>query len=306
MDNPNEVPPLPNPPANPIYTDEILDRDRFQAIDPDNPSWGIVGALLVWFASIVVQLIIPLFFVLPYILYLGGSPASPDFAQSAAQIAVKDPTAILLQVISIFPTHLLILVLVWALVTGMGRRPFLASFGWSWSRRLRLWQSIALGIALFAVASGLVKLLGADQPTPLEQLISSSMGARYAIAILAVFTAPFIEEFLYRGVLYSALQRTIGVNGAVVLVLGLFTIIHVPQYRTNVGVIAAVGLLSIVLTIIRASTGRLLPCVIIHMAFNAVQAVFLIIEPYAQRALTPTEPSVPAVSILSRLVVFLS
>jgi membrane protease YdiL (CAAX protease family) len=66
-------------------------------------------------------------------------------------------------------------------------------------------------------------------------------------------------------------------------------------------VISAVALLSIVLTIVRAYTRRLLPCIAIHMAFNAVQAVLLIIEPYAQRLLPP-QPPVPTVSTLFTLI----
>ena len=301
MDNPNEVPPLPNPPDIAVNPDQFLSTDPNQKVDPDNPAWGIGGALLVWLASLLVQAVIPLLFVIPFAVHRGLDPAAPDFARSALQLAITDPTAILLQVISIFPAHLLTFGVVWALVTRLGKRPFLASLGWSWAGRLRMWQSIAVGIALFMIATGLAKLLGAEKSTPLEQLINSSLGARYAIAFLAVFTAPFIEEFVYRGVLYPALQRVIGVNGAVVLIVGLFTLIHVPQYRPNVGVIAAVALLSIVLTLVRAWSGRLLPCVVIHMAFNAVQAVLLLLEPYAQRALPPTEPTVPALSILSPL-----
>jgi membrane protease YdiL (CAAX protease family) len=211
---------------------------------------------------------------------------------------MTDRTGILLQILSILPTHILILALLWAFVTRLGKRPFLASLGWGWSRQLRLWQSVALGLALFVAATTLAKLLGAEKPTQLEQLINSSMAARYTIAALAVFTAPFIEEFIYRGVVYSALQRTIGVKGAVIFVLGLFTLIHVPQYWPNIGVISAVALLSIVLTIVRAYTGRLLPCIVIHMSFNAVQAVLLVVEPYAQRLLPPTDPVVPTISVL--------
>ena len=132
-----------------------------------------------------------------------------------------------------------------------------------------------------------------------------SAGARYAIAALAVLTAPFVEEFIYRGVLYSALQRAIGVNAAVVFVLALFTLIHVPQYWPNVGVISAVALLSIVLTIVRAFSGRLLPCVVIHMSFNAVQALLLIFEPFVQRLLPTTPPPVPTGSILLPLIRFI-
>ena len=298
MHNQTEVPPLPiQPSANDVYS-EPSQKELRSAVDPNDPAWGIGGAFLIWIASILVQAIVPLFFIFPFAFYRGLDPAAPDFVKSVAALAISDPTAILLQVISIFPTHVLTFIVLWAFVTRLGRRPFLKSFGWDWSGRLRLWQSVGLGIALFAVATALAKLLGAEKPTQLEQLINSSMAARYAIAGLAVFTAPFIEEFVYRGVLYSALQRTIGMNGAVILVLGLFTLIHVPQYWPNVGVISAVALLSIVLTIIRAYTGRLLACVVIHMAFNAVQAVLLIAEPYAHRFLPQTEPTVPTATFI--------
>lgn len=273
-----------------------------QSVDPNNPVWGIVGALLIWLVSILVQAVIPLVFIVPFAFHRGLNPGSPDFARRALELALTDRTAIFLQVLSILPTHILTFAVLWAFVTRFGRRPFLASLGWGWSGRLRLWQCVGLGIALFVAATTLAKLLGAEKPTQLEQLINSSMGARYAIAALAVFTAPFIEEFVYRGVLYSALQRTIGVNGAVMFVLGLFTLIHVPQYWPNIGVISAVALLSIVLTITRAYSGRLLPCIVIHMAFNAVQAVLLIAEPYAQRLSPTTEPAVPTISILFPLI----
>jgi membrane protease YdiL (CAAX protease family) len=160
----------------------------------------------------------------------------------------------------------------------------------------------ALGVALFIIGASLAKVLGADKPTQLEQIINSSIAARYTIAALAVFSAPFIEEFVYRGVVYSALQRLIGVNWAVVFVVLLFTGIHIPQYWPNIGVVSAVALLSVVLTIIRAHSGRLLPCIIIHMSFNAVQALLLIFEPYLQRLLPTTPSAVPTASMLVPLI----
>ncbi len=303
MHTPNEVASLPTSAATDSTSlDQFLPKNEFRSVDPNNPVWGVGGALLIWLASIVVQAIIPLFFIVPFALFRGLDPASPDFARSALELAVSDRTAIFLQILSILPTHILTFGFVWAFVTRFGKRPFLASLGWGWSGRLRFWKSFALGVTLFLVATVLAKVLGAEKPTQLEQLINSSLAARYTIAALAVFTAPFIEEFIYRGVLYSALQRTIGVRGAVIFVLALFTVIHVPQYWPNVGVIAAVALLSIVLTVVRAHSGRLLPCIVIHMTFNAVQAVLLVLEPYAQRLLPTTPPAVPTVSILFPLV----
>ncbi|MGH9931037.1 MAG: lysostaphin resistance A-like protein [Pyrinomonadaceae bacterium] len=274
------------------------------SVDPDSPVWGIGGALLIWLLSILVQAVVPLLLVLPFAIHRGLNPSSPNFVKGAVQLAMTDQTGILLQVLAILPSHILTLAFLWALVTRFGKRPFLVSFGWGWPGRLRWWHSVLAGVGLFVVATALAHLLGAEKPTQLEQLINSSTAARYAIAALAVFTAPFVEEFVYRGVLYSALQRAVGVNAAVVFVLGLFTLIHVPQYWPNVGVISAVALLSIVLTIVRAYSGRLLPCIVIHMSFNAVQAVLLIFEAYVQRLLPGTPPPVPTASMLLPLIHF--
>jgi len=288
---------------NLIHPGEVQIEEQSRNVDPNNPRWGIPGALLIWFVSFALQAFIPLLFLIPLIFRRGLNPSSPEFGRLFVELAVTDKTAIFLQIISILPTHLLTLALLWVFVTRFGKRPFLASFGWGW--RYGRWEGVwlaLLGIGLFITGGALAKLLGADKPTQLELIINSSTAARYAIAALAVFTAPFVEEFVYRGVLYSALQRTIGVNGAVVFVLGLFTLIHVPQYWPNIGVISAVALLSLVLTIVRAYSGRLLPCVVIHMAFNAVQAIILIVEPYVQRFFPTTPPAVPTASMLLHLI----
>jgi membrane protease YdiL (CAAX protease family) len=260
-----------------------------EPVDPNNPRWGLGGAFLVWVASIVLLAVIPFFFLVPYAFKRGLDPSSPDFAKSFVALATADPTGIFLQILALLPSHLLTFALVWALVTRFGKYPFLASLGWGWSGRLRFWGCVGLGVALFAVGTVVAKLLGADQPTPLDEMINSSPGARYLIAGLAVLTAPFVEEFIYRGVLYAALQKLVGVKGAVVLVLALFTLIHVPQYWPNYGVIAAVGILSISLTVIRAYTGRLLPCIVIHFVFNGITSIILLVEPHLPKVAPASE-----------------
>jgi hypothetical protein len=49
-------------------------------------------------------------------------------------------------------------------------------------------------------------------------------------------------------------------------------------------VIAAVAVLSFVLTWVRARTGRLLPCFAIHAAFNGIQAIIIVAQPLLQDA----------------------
>ena len=302
-------------------------KPQTQDPNPNNPTWGLGGALLVWVGSIVLVIFMPLVFLVPYLLsraaeFGGSAPAMLEFA-------VKDKTALLLQLVAVLPTHVITFVLVWLLVTRFGKQSFRKALGLDWSTQIPWWLdlifSAVLGTALFIVGSLIAKLLGAEKPTQLEQIINSSLAARYTIAFLAVFTAPFVEEFIYRGVLYAALQKTVGVYtaqilapfgvtldrdtqerlglwGAVVLVLLLFTIIHVPQYWPNVGVIAAVALLSIALTLVRAFSGRLLPCVVIHLVFNGIQAVLLILEPFVHRFLPTPQQVPPTAGLLMSLI----
>jgi CAAX protease family protein len=269
-------------------------------LDPNNPPWGLGGAVVVLLGSIFLQFAFSILFFLPYLFVL---TLRPDAPKNLIEFALTDKTAIFLQVIAILPAHLFSLALVWAVVTRFGKLPFLVSLGLSWSRQSEFWGSVGLGIVLCVVGSGLAWLLGGGTPTQLDQIINSSLAARYSLAVLAVFTAPLVEELIYRGVLYSALHRLVGVSPAVIIVLGVFTLIHVPQYLSNVGVIAAVGLLSVSLTLIRAYTGRLLPCVVIHLVFNGIQAIVLVIEPHLPKLAQASEQSAGLLLLLSKLAI---
>ena len=301
MPNPDETIALPTL-EQPVYPPPLQATNQNQYPDPNNPAWGLGGAFLVWIASIVLILLMPVFFLFPYAWARGFHSGMPNYAQAITEFALTDKTAVLLQVVSLFPSHLLTLVLVWALVTRFGKQSFWTAIGWGWAPGFRLWQCIGLGTLLFIVGAFIAKVLGGDKPTQLEQIINSSLLARYMISFLAVGTAPFVEEFVYRGVLYAPLQRLAGVPGAVVIVLALFTLIHVPQYWPNFGVIAAVALLSIALTLVRAYSGRLLPCIVIHIVFNGIQAVILIIEPHLQPLIPSAERAAPAVSLLLSII----
>ena len=275
------------------------------AVDPNNPPWEFGGAVLVFALSIWLVVLIPSFIVMIYALSQGHRIGTPEENQALAQFITTDKTSIILQILALLPIHLTTMVVVWALVTNFGKRPFWPAIGWSWGRwspAKGLAISTLLGIGLFLVGSAIAKVLGGDKPTPLEQIINSSLTARYLISFFAVATAPLVEEFVYRGVLFAPLQKLFGATAAVVVVLIIFTGIHVPQYWPNAGVITAVFLLSAALTILRAKTGRLLPCVVVHFVFNGIQAVLLVIEPYLQGFMPTPEPVTPPALILLPLI----
>jgi membrane protease YdiL (CAAX protease family) len=119
--------------------------------------------------------------------------------------------------------------------------------------------------------------------TDLDRLIESSYQARIATALVAILTAPIVEEIIYRGMLYSALEKVTGIGWAVAIVSIMFAGVHVLQYKNNLGVILAITILSVTLTVVRAYTGKLLPSVLIHLVFNGLQSLYLILEPYISK-----------------------
>lgn len=248
-----------------------------QAEHPDDPPWGIIAALAAWFASIAMLAIVPNVCVIPYLAYRYRGVAV------TREALLNDQTFVLLFVLGWLPAHLLTLALVWAIATRLGKRSLKQVFGFSWSPRFGALASSALAVALFFVTLLLIGTLG-GQKTDLDRILESSRAAAIALAVIAVATAPLVEEMIYRGLLYSAFQRVIGSWPAVLVVAGMFAGLHVVQYWPNAGAISAITLLSLVLTIVRARTGRLLPCFVIHLVFNGIQSVIIVLEPYLRAA----------------------
>jgi membrane protease YdiL (CAAX protease family) len=246
--------------------------------DPDNPPWSIKTAVLTWLGSVGILLGISLFssvIALFYVLFTYGNVKGDELTR----LITNDKMAVLIQVSGVIPVHLLTLVLVWFVVTGRGKRPFWRSLGWRFNNKLEPLLSVLLAVGLLVFGAELTRRYGGD-PTDIDQIINSSTASRLVLAFLATATAPLVEEIVYRGILYSALQRAIGVAWAVVAVSILFMSVHIAQYYNNISVIAAIGVLSLALTLVRAYTKSLLPCFIIHLVFNGLQSLYIIFHPY--------------------------
>ena len=254
-------------------TQGVGSRTQTTSINPDSPPWGIVGALSAWFASVALLIVVPNVCVLPYLAYrYGGTTA-------AREALLNDKTLVFLFVLGWLPAHLLTLALIWAIATRLGKLSLKEVFGWSWSPNLGLGRSVSLALLLFLITFFLVARFGGPR-TDLDRILESSRAAAVTLAALAVLTAPLVEEMIYRGLLYSAFRRALGQWAAVVIVTCVFAGIHWVQYWPNAGAISSITLLSLALTLIRARTGKLLPCFVVHLVFNGVQSVIIILEPY--------------------------
>ena len=251
---------------------------------PNNPPWNTPAAIGTWIASVVFIVIFPNVFLLPYL-----SAKHVQFSDSAKlmEFLLSDPTAIIINVLSIIPAHILTLALAWAVVTRFKKFSFRETLGWK-GGPVSWWYYPMLLIGFFVIGY-VIGSYFPEQENDLTRILKSSRTAVYIVAFLATFTAPIVEEVIYRGILYSALQRTFGMAFAVVLVTFLFALVHVPQYWPGYSTIFLLTLLSLTLTLIRAKTGNLLPCIIFHFIFNGIQSLGLVLAPLLEKPETQNE-----------------
>lgn len=288
-------PPLPN--QSTIEPDLIPDPNNVQSVvsapQPGN-EWAnvlidCVKAFFTWLGSVILLLVVPLVVILPYFLYLSVNGSTPT-----AESLTQDKTFILLSIVGVIPAHLLTLLLAWVLISEFGRRPFWKSLNFFWPPSLGPWKGLGISVVCALVLLGLgvlVTYLIGGGKTDLDILIESSYQARLVTAFLAVFTAPLVEEIVYRGVLYPASQRLVGMGWAIALVSFLFAGVHFWQYQKNLGVFTAIVILSISLTVIRAVTNSLMIPFVIHLIFNGIQSVYFVIEPLVTKPKAEPTPA---------------
>jgi hypothetical protein len=243
----------------PLPKEKVISNIPFPT--PDNPPWNGWTAIGVWFASVLFIVIFPNLFLIPYLM-----AQKVDLSDGAkiVEFAQTDATAILLQLISVIPAHILTLLLAWLVVTRYNKYSFRQVLGWKLGG-FGIGYIIGVVFLFYVLAVTLTAVFG-ERDNDFLQMLKSSRAAVYLVAFFATFTAPMVEEVVYRGILYSAFQRKVGVTYAVIIVTALFALVHVPQYSKDFNpdlvTISMICLLSLVLTLIRVRTGNLLPCIV--------------------------------------------
>ena len=133
---------------------------------------------------------------------------------------------------------------------------------------LVLWGALPVIYGAFL----LIAWLGGDSgPQPLvKQMAERREGWAY-VAVFAVLIAPILEEVAFRGLLYPALRRGIGVRGAVISTAVLFGLVH-----GEANVIVPLTILGVFLVYLIETTGSVLSCIAAHAAFNSLTVAQII------------------------------
>jgi membrane protease YdiL (CAAX protease family) len=166
--------------------------------------------------------------------------------------------------------------------------PFFPSIRWKEGPCKRWRNFLALGMGMAIVVLIVSSLYPPAEPPPVERLLQHPITITL-YATLGVLVAPFVEEILFRGFIYPVLERRFtqwwgltggiessffakiswGKTGAIVLTGLLFALLHVSQlWGSWAGTLLIFGV-GLTLSAVRAFSGSVLPCFIIHLSYNS-------------------------------------
>lgn len=224
----------------------------------------------------------PAFFV-SYLLVLSGFLAlKPLVGWHTPLSTLGDSPFFLLALQTVF--YGFVLGYVYLLVVVSYRQPFWQALKWKNPPLHETVRLIMGGILLALLVQFVPTVLPEKQTFPLERLFSSPTAA-YAMGAFAVLVAPFMEELIFRGVLFSILERQVGLSFAVVSTAVLFAGLHVPEYWQAWNHVLMILIVGVVFSLARGLTGSLAPSVFLHFAYNASQMAALFLETQGFRTL---------------------
>jgi uncharacterized protein len=145
------------------------------------------------------------------------------------------------------------------------------------------WLMVALGLGVgvvgtigaYALNATLVTLVGAEEPVEQDLLNEVLAGGSSTVLALfvAVVMAPLVEETLFRGVLFQALRRRLGLWPGALLSSLVFTLIHVEIVFSQPVALAGLFSLGVFLGWAFHRTGSLLVPILGHAVFNGVSVL---------------------------------
>jgi len=168
--------------------------------------------------------------------------------------------------------------------------PFWRTIGWRPLRprsmpRGGAYLSLILGgVGLALLVSVASNLFPPKHPLPIEK-IYASRSLTLLFMFTAVAVAPLVEETIFRGYLFPVASRTFGVVGGIIFTGAVFGLLHGIQLWGGWWQIGLLIMVGIVFTYARAATRTVFSSFTLHISYNGLQVIGLLISLYAPKHL---------------------
>jgi membrane protease YdiL (CAAX protease family) len=242
-------------PPNPLFDGEVPPDPLSQPVPPapvEYPPWSLGDVLLL--AAFAFSAV----FILQFVAIAIGSHFYPH--KTLLDLA-RNPKLLVPPQLAAYG---LVLIFMVSMLRSRGLR-FWYSIRWQWPSAWPVF--FLLGLALSIVVQLMSAALPIPKQLPVEEFFSTTFGT-YMLALFGITIAPLIEELLFRGFLYPALARRIGIAASVVITSLLFALIHAPQLAHSWAPLVLIFTVGIVLTLIRVRTGSVASSFLVHVGYN--------------------------------------
>lgn len=175
-------------------------------------------------------------------------------------------------------------------VRQRSRLPFWSTIGWrplrprTVSRGAAYFGFIVSGVGLALLVSVASAAFPPKQPLPIEKVFETRSLTILFMAT-AVLVAPLVEETLFRGYLFPVAARSFGVVGGIVFTGAAFGLLHGSQLWGGWWQIGLLVIVGILFTFARAATRTNVSSFLLHISYNGVQVIGVLVSLYAPKHL---------------------
>ena len=173
--------------------------------------------------------------------------------------------------------YTLMLAYVYVLIAVGHAQPFWAMLRWRRITAVKILACLVGGTVLTLAIALLPPILPDTNQFPLENMFNSRAAA-YAIGAFAVLVAPFMEELVFRGVLFGIFESQVGLRFAIVITAILFGGLHVPEYWGAWNHMLLIFFVGLVFSLARGRSGSLAPSVFLHVGYNGSMMIALFLS----------------------------
>jgi len=228
---------------------------RTWGLQRENPPWTLADVVRILLVAIVALVVLGAVIV-PVAARRLGVPAT------SAQITENPRVALPVQAAAY------VVVLIFMVITLRVRElPFWKSIRWNWPGP-KSPAYLLTGALLGFLIEGASAFLPIPKEVPFDKYFTDATGA-YLMAIFGVTLAPLMEELFFRGFLYPALSRSLGVAFSLIFTSAVFAFLHAAQLAHAWAPLFLIFIVGLTLTYIRARTRSVASSFLIHAGYNS-------------------------------------